>query len=145
MDKHVGVNGGKIKYEINDDIYKKITSIHVKMNNEIDDYIVSTVKAYADAYDHREIHVNAKKILDAVKAAEKYKWHDRRKNPYDLPEDGMLVAIMLKTNEILPDKIPICGIYDKENHRVVYNEDENLFFSGERMVAWRRMNTMWSE
>lgn len=67
-------------------ISKYVLDVKMAIDNTIEDFIVRNVQnkiPYSET-----VTMNANKIADAINRAEKYKWHDLRKNPEDLPDDG---------------------------------------------------------
>lgn len=75
-------------------IEKVVIEISMKVNNELGTFIEQRV---AEEIGNVEYQVNIKRIVKAIKQAEKYKWHDLRKNPNDLPTEYATVEVVVST------------------------------------------------
>lgn len=102
-------------------------TLSMQINNEIEAFVVRSVKACAP-FDE-DITINAKKIYEAIKNAEIYKWHDLRKNPEDLPAVEERVVLTL---DLVREYRNVYGHRAKNGAWVV-----NGFETRSNVIAWR--------
>lgn len=100
--------------------------ISMTLNNTMEDFVVLSVEQFGDDRCQMgvrsKLEVNAKKIYEAVEKADIYRWHDKRKNPNDLPKDGETVLVYMKGGYLL-----------------LWNACKEIFCleSWERVIAWK--------
>ena len=80
-------------------------------------------------------------IRDALEKANKYRWHDLRKNPEDLPDDFHNVLICINGFEGTPIGVSIAM------HNGLRNlwGTESLSYKDDEVIAWREIEPFESE
>lgn len=107
------------------------------MTNEEAIKVLRTVKPEAQGYCNGGIEllnnyggIVVEKAIVALKNADKYRWHDLRKNPNDLPEKSGLYWVH--------------GIWERGKHvegESEYHVDDGCFIASQdiNIIAWKRV------
>lgn len=91
------------------------------------------IKVLLDTAKGFEVKAAVRIIIDAIEKSEKYRWHDLRKNPDDLPENGCeVIYCMIRYGfEIYG----MCEFYDGFNCLKNYRKNELKVIDGWRYIA----------
>lgn len=87
--------------------------------------------------------------IEDFKRQEKYKWHDLRKNPEDLPEEGADNVLfcykhpVCRVDDILCERLNECDYFDDECKHVYLmyevNDGEPSSWDDGFAIAWREI------
>lgn len=107
--------------------------IALRMRDEYEEFIFRSISPFCDAI--AETHIQKKELERIISNAKRYRWHDLRKNPEDLPDDNRLVIICPERLAGSKDGIEI-AFYVK-NKKLW--EEEEFYYREHEVIAWREI------
>lgn len=81
---------------------------------------------------------NIKALNVAIETLKKYRWHDLRKNPADLPEDNKDVLVTIKGGCVNRTWHDSCGWRNATAKKARY-------YSNDRVIAWKEIEEFENE
>ena len=88
--------------------------------------------------EHEQLADWLEELKELRKYKEKYRWHDLRKNPADLPEDNKDVLVTIKGGCVNRTWHDSCGWRNATAKKARY-------YSNDRVIAWKEMEEFENE
>lgn len=95
-------------------------------------------KCTESAEEHEQLAEWLEELKELRKCKEKYRWHDLRKNPNDLPEDNKDVLVTIKGGCVNRTWHDSCGWRNATAKKARY-------YSNDRVIAWKEIEEFENE
>lgn len=95
-------------------------------------------KCMESAEEHEQLADWLEELKELRKHKEKYRWHDLRKNPDDLPEDSKDVLVTVKGGCVNRTWHDSCGWRNATAKKARY-------YSNDRVIAWKEIKEFENE